>query len=324
VRYLFLLLRSALAVAAVAALAAVPAAAVDTQPKVLIDAPFTLNERPFVVFIPDGAKALAAASVGARLRVMEDHSFTISGGSLPPIVGRWGGIRNDETFMLSLWAKTDQVNLNGTLYAVGANGLAIDVFVQVNAPRTDGGAAPSGGPLPPTSLWTIETLVPPTAASGSAQALARVAALADDVPAPAADTQPKVLVDVPFTIPEQPFVVFVPDGAKALATASVGARLRLLSDLTFTISGGSLPPMVGRWGGVRTDTTFMLGLWAKTDQVNFNATLTPIGANGLGIDYHIEVNAPRSDGGDAPPGGSLPPTSLWMMQMLRRPVLEPF
>src|SRR5438309_3391137 len=67
-----------------------------------------LTEKPLAVFVPDGAKAYAAAIADARLQIRDDHSFTISGGSLPPIVGRWAAYRVPATFTLGLWAKTDQ------------------------------------------------------------------------------------------------------------------------------------------------------------------------------------------------------------------------
>jgi hypothetical protein len=286
---------------------------------VLFDEPMPQAEPP-AVFVPDGAKAYAAAIAGARLRIMDDHSFTISGGSLPPIVGRWKGVGSDDnrTFLLGLWAKTGQIDFTGWVFPMGGDGLGIQYFVQINAPRTDGGEAAAGGPLPPTSLWTVEPLRPPKSAanypsrpSRNSGTPARVAA----VPA-TADTQPEVMLDVLMTLKRDPFGEFVPDGAKAYETAIAGAHLRILEDGTFTIAGGSLPPVVGRWQGFRTDGNegFITVLWAKTDQINFTGVLSTSGLVDMSIDYFVQINAPRTDGGEAAAGGSLAPTSLWILQ----------
>jgi hypothetical protein len=151
---------SLIALAALAVLTAVgPVRAADTPPRVLIDVPFAPTDKPMSVFVPDGAEAYIAATQGARLKVLEDHTFTITGGALPAIVGRWTGYRSGAAgFMIGLWAKTDQIDLNGTLYTPTGNDLFINYNVQVNAPRTDGGALPQPGSLAPTSIWFMHAL----------------------------------------------------------------------------------------------------------------------------------------------------------------------
>src|SRR5438477_6097769 len=44
------------------------------------DLSFAPTDRPMAVFVPDGADAYIAATKGARLKILEDHSFTITGG----------------------------------------------------------------------------------------------------------------------------------------------------------------------------------------------------------------------------------------------------
>ena len=151
---------SLIAVAALAVLTAVsPVRAADTQPEVLIDVPFAPTAKPMSVFVPDGAEAYIAATRGARLKILADHTFIISGGGLPAIVGRWAGYRSgDAGFMIGVWAKTEQIDLNGCLYTPTGSDLHINYFVQVNAPRTDGGPLPGQGSLPPTSLWFMHAL----------------------------------------------------------------------------------------------------------------------------------------------------------------------
>src|SRR5688572_29688597 len=151
---------SLVALAALAILTAVsPVRAADTQPEVLIDVPFAPTDKPMSVFVPDGAEAYIAATKGARLKVLADHTFTITGGELPAIVGRWTGYRSGNAgFMIGLWAKTEQIDLNGTVYSATGNDLFINYNVQVNAPRTDGGPLPRQGSLPPTSLWFMHAL----------------------------------------------------------------------------------------------------------------------------------------------------------------------
>jgi hypothetical protein len=151
---------SLIALAALAVLTTVcPVRAADTQPEVLIDVPFAPTAKPMEVFVPDGAEAYIAATKGARLKVLSDHTFTVTGGGLPAIVGRWTGYRSgDAGFMIGLWAKTEQIDLNGTLYTPTGKDLFINYNVQVNAPRTDGGPLPKQGSLPPTSIWFMHAL----------------------------------------------------------------------------------------------------------------------------------------------------------------------
>jgi hypothetical protein len=322
--HLSLLRKGVLALAAVTALAAaVPVIAAETQPKVLVDAPMP-QEAPPAVFVSDGARAYAAGIAGARLRILDNHSFTISGGSLPPIAGRWQEFRIPATFMLGLWAKTDQIDFTGEVFPMGGGGLGIQYWVQINAPRTDGGETAVGGSLPPTCLWTVDPLGPSgsEAKIQSRSGTNAPTAMADlAITVPAAGTQPQVMLDVLMTTKRPPIAVFVPDGAEAYAAGIAAAHLRILDDHTFTISGGSLPPIVGRWMGFRTDDQggFNLALWAKTDQINFTGQLFTQGSDSLGIDYFVQINAPRTDGGEAAAGGSLQPTCLWSVHTVEWP-----
>lgn len=151
---------SLIALAALAVLTAMgPVRAADAPPRALIDVPFAPTDKPMAVFVPDGAEAYIAAAKGARLKILEDHTFSITGGALPAIVGRWTGYRSrDAGFMIGLWAKTEQIDLNGTLYTSTGSDLFINYNVQVNAPRTDGSALPQQGSLAPTSLWFMHAL----------------------------------------------------------------------------------------------------------------------------------------------------------------------
>jgi hypothetical protein len=151
---------SLIAAATLAVLTALgPARAAETPPRVLIDVPFAPTDKPMAVFVPDGAAAYIAATKGARLTVLEDHTFTITGGALPAVVGRWTGYRSGTAgFMIGLWAKTEQIDLNGTLYTATGSDLFINYMVQVNAPRTDGVALPQQGSLAPASIWFMHAL----------------------------------------------------------------------------------------------------------------------------------------------------------------------
>ena len=155
--------RSLIALAALAAVMSVsPVRATEAPPEVVLEAPFATTAEPLMVYVPDGAEAYIAATKEARLRLLTDHTFTITGGGLPTVVGRWKGYRSgDAGFMVGLWARTEQIDMNGCLYTSTDQDLYINYFVQVNAPRTDGGPLPARGSLAPTSIWFVHSLPVP-------------------------------------------------------------------------------------------------------------------------------------------------------------------
>jgi hypothetical protein len=162
VRYLSLIQKVTLTCAAVAALAGGrPSLAADPPPRAILDATLTAEGGPINVFIVDGAQEFAAATVGARLLMLEDQTFTITGSRLPTIVGRWFATPFRGSHLVSLWAKTDQINFNGNVVSTPDHGYALQYFVQVNAPRTDGdsnGQVRDSATLKPTSMLMRQRL----------------------------------------------------------------------------------------------------------------------------------------------------------------------
>jgi hypothetical protein len=157
------LIRNCALVAAAVLVGAGPSAAA-TQPKVLVTATMSTQVAPLTVFVEEGAREFMARTAGARLQLLEDRTFTISGGSLPAIVGRWDAVQSNGQVVVIVWAKTDQVDLNGNLMELPDGTLGFIYFVQVNAPRTDGGSspdprAPRAG-LKPASMQLGQVLVP--------------------------------------------------------------------------------------------------------------------------------------------------------------------
>jgi len=146
-------------------------------------------------------------------------------------------------------------------------------------------------------------------------------------PAPVPD--PKVFLESVMAEP-LPLAVFVNDGATALLNGIRGARLRLFDNSTFTIgSDGKLPPIVGRWSSSPVAGEELIILWAKMDQIDFNAQIVPLDLGGqplplpsqLAISAFVQVNAPRTDGGPAatPKPDSLKQASMHFLQLLMRP-----
>jgi hypothetical protein len=123
-----------------------------------------------------------------------------------------------------------------------------------------------------------------------------------------------------FTMSAQvaPVAVFVSDGARSFLAATVNAPVQLLDDGSFLIRCGSLPAIPGRWANVQSPNAgTVLCLWAKTDQIDFNATQIGADAGGdLLMLYSVQVNAPRTDGAPDPNApGPLPPASLQAVQV---------
>jgi hypothetical protein len=159
---LSLIRKTALAVAAIAAIVG-PRPSTAAQPQVLLTLSVAQAKRGDA-WIDTGAEAFVNATVGARLQILDDQSFIMSGGSMPAIVGRWIELKgNDGQMALGLWAKTDQIDLNGWLIpATAGSGSWVGLyFVQVNAPHTDGTPRPRPvGTLPPASMGMNQLLVP--------------------------------------------------------------------------------------------------------------------------------------------------------------------
>lgn len=153
-----------LLVPAIALLAALgrPAPAA-TAPKVVLDVPLLPVVAVSAVFVAEGRQEFLEGTIDADLQLLDDSTFTISGGNLPLITGRWITAKAEGSEITSLWAKTAQISLNGQLIPYGQGGLLLDYFVQVNAPRTDGGESekPAAGVLKPTSMHVTQLLVSP-------------------------------------------------------------------------------------------------------------------------------------------------------------------
>ena len=84
-----------------------------------------------------------------RISAGPDNTFVINGGGLPTIAGRCFLHQNESNGQIgfTLWAKTDQVDLNGLVAEAtdGSGQWAGLYWVQVNVPRTDGGPSPNRG-----------------------------------------------------------------------------------------------------------------------------------------------------------------------------------
>ena len=113
------------------------------------------------IFIPDGVKAFVSGTIGAQVQLLDDGTFTISCRTMPPIVGRWSTNTNQSGSVTCFWAKTDEIDFNGTVVGADQAGNPIVLYsVQVNAPRTDGSGGSGGGRMTPASfqlvqLWTL-------------------------------------------------------------------------------------------------------------------------------------------------------------------------
>jgi len=93
--------------------------------------------------------------------MLEDQTFTITGPRLPTIAGRWFAAPFRGGHLVSLWAKTDQINFNGNVVNTGGPDYTLQYFVQVNAPRTDSGSnapARESTGLKPTSMLMKQRL----------------------------------------------------------------------------------------------------------------------------------------------------------------------
>jgi hypothetical protein len=175
--HLPLVRKSVLALAAVAALVGARPS-VAASPRVLVTLTMTDKVRIGDVFIPDGVKDYLRRSVGAQLMILNDNTFVISGGGLPTIAGRCFFHQNQSNGQagFTLWAKTDQVDLNGLLAQApdGSGQWASVYWVQVNAPRTDGGTSPKRSGLTPASMLMAQLLTPASSAPGGVGGPGRV------------------------------------------------------------------------------------------------------------------------------------------------------
>lgn len=164
---------------AFAAAAAIALAGGHSAAAAGLAATLTLSKQiaPVAVFVPDGAPALVNGMTGAQAELVDDGTFTIRSHRLPPIPGLWAVSQGGPgAGMLSLWAKTDQIELNATEIGQDTRGNPVMLCsVQVNAPRTDGAAAPNpAGALAPASLQIVQIWMlparrgtPPPAGTGS-------------------------------------------------------------------------------------------------------------------------------------------------------------
>ncbi len=149
---------TAAAIAAIAAGARPSAAAPHAQVALVMTEKGAIGD----MFVPEGAKEFAQHTVNARLLLMDDNTFVISGDNLPTITGLCRGHAANGQRGYFLWAKTDQVDLNGliTESTDGSGRWAGLFWIQVNAPRTDGASAARRGSLPPASFVMGQLLVP--------------------------------------------------------------------------------------------------------------------------------------------------------------------
>jgi hypothetical protein len=166
VRNLSVIHKAVLVCAAVAAVVGGRPSFAADPPRAILDGTLTAEGGPVNVFIADGAQEFAAATVGARFQMLEDQTFTITGGGLPPIVGQWSFARVIDGRLIDglccFWAETDQIELNGYVNVTeDQTGFELLYFVQVNAPRTDSGSsapAQASAALKPTSYQAVQGL----------------------------------------------------------------------------------------------------------------------------------------------------------------------
>jgi hypothetical protein len=159
--------KSVLTLAALAAVLSARSSAAAT-PRALLTLTMTQQVQVGDAFIPDGANDFVRRTVGARLMILDDNTFVISGGGLPTITG-WCFFHQSESngqIGFTVWAKTDQIDLNGLVAEAtdGSGQWGGRYWVQVNAPRTDGGPSPQRGGLAPASMLMAQVLMPGSSA----------------------------------------------------------------------------------------------------------------------------------------------------------------
>jgi hypothetical protein len=137
---------------AVPAFAAAPVAALTMTSKFELPADFIAN---------NSARTFVRGTIGAQVKLLDDGVFTINSPRLPLIVGRWTITTSQTGKVTCFWAKTDQIDFNGTVLGADKSGNPIVLYsVQVNAPRTDGPGGSGTGTMAPASfqcvqLWTL-------------------------------------------------------------------------------------------------------------------------------------------------------------------------